>query len=70
MNLANERCCLEAVECGVVLGETALAKEQRHSLLVVQATELALATAQVAVLVDLVLPKHFMARYHSRAMQR
>ncbi len=62
--LTNECCCLEAVEHGATLGVTALAKEQRCSLLAVQATELALVAVQATVLADLVLPEHFMARYH------
>ncbi len=70
MTLANEPCCLEAVEHSAMLGETTLAKEQRCSLLAAQATESALAAAQVAVLVDLVLPKRFMVHYHRCAMQR
>jgi hypothetical protein len=69
MTLANERCCLKAAERGVTLGETALAEEQHCSLLAVQATESALAAAQVAVLADLVLPERFMARYHHCAMR-
>ncbi len=68
--LANEHCCLEVAEHGTKLEETALPKEQRCSLLAAQATELALATAQVTVLADLVLPEHFMARYHRHAIQR
>ena len=52
-----------------MLGEMALAKELRCSLLVAQATESALAAAQVTVLADLVLPECFMARYHHRATQ-
>jgi hypothetical protein len=68
--LANEHCCLEAAEHSATLGETALAKEQHCSLLVAQATELALAAVQVTVLADFVLPEHFMARYHRHATQR
>jgi hypothetical protein len=68
--LANEHCCLEAAERGATLGEAALAKEQRCSLSAAQATESALAMAQVAVLADLVLPKHFLVHYHCCATRR
>jgi hypothetical protein len=67
VTIADERHCLEAAECGATLRETALAKEQRCSLLAAQATELALAMAQVVVLANLVLPECFMARYHHHA---
>ncbi len=43
MTLPNECCCLEAAKCGATLEETALAEEQRRSLLAAQATELVLA---------------------------
>ncbi len=68
--LANERRCLEAAECGATLGEKARAEEQRCSLLAAQATESALAVAQVRVLANLVLPECFMACYHRRATRR
>jgi hypothetical protein len=70
MTLTNEHYCLEVAEHGATLGETVLAKELRCSLLVAQATESALAAAQVTVLADLVLPECFMARYHRRATRR
>ncbi len=70
MTLANEHCCLEAAECSATLGETAPAKEGCCSLLAAQATESTLAAAQVVVLVELVLPKCFMAHYHRCVMQR
>jgi hypothetical protein len=53
-----------------MLGETALVEEQHCSLLVAQATELALAAVQVAVSVELVLPERFMVHYHHCAMRR
>ncbi len=68
--LADEHCCLEAAERGTMLGETALAKERCRSLSAAQATESALAMVQVTVLADLVLPEHFMARYHRCATRR
>jgi hypothetical protein len=55
--LANEHLCWEAAGWGATLGETALTKEQRCSLLVVQAMEFLLAAARVTVSVDLVLPE-------------
>ncbi len=68
--LANEHCCLEVAERGAMLGETVLAKERCCFLSAAQATELALATAQVMVLADLVLPKRFRVCYHRPAMRR
>jgi hypothetical protein len=60
--LANKHCCQKEVACGTMMGETALAMEQHCSLLAARAAELALATARVAVLADLLLPKPAFAK--------
>jgi hypothetical protein len=59
--LANECCHQREAERGTTLGETALAVEQRWSLLAVRAAELVLAMARVAVLADLSLPEPALA---------
>jgi hypothetical protein len=61
MTLAKKCRHREVAESGAMLRETALAKEQLCSLLAEQATEPELAAAQVAVLVDLALPKPALA---------
>jgi hypothetical protein len=62
MTLAKKRCCCEAVESGRTLRETALAEERLSSLLAERAAEPELATARVAVLADLALPKPALAK--------
>jgi hypothetical protein len=60
--LTDERCRQKEAEHGAMLEKMALAAEQRRSLSAVQASELALATARVAVLVDLLLPEPALAK--------
>ncbi len=66
MTLANKRHCQKEVECSAMLGETVLAVERLCSLLATRAAELALATAQVAVLADSLLPKPALAKDEQR----
>ncbi len=72
MTLANERHCQKVAKHGTTLGEKALAKEQRCSLLEARAAELGLAAAQVTVSADLAdltdsaLPKLALAKNKRR----
>jgi hypothetical protein len=62
ITLAKEGHCHKMAQLAAMLAEMVLTAERRRSLLAARAAESALATAQVAVLADLRLPKPVLAK--------